>query len=83
MRPWGYAVPTHEPIKLLEYADTPPLLMPTKAPNSTNGNGNGNGNGAASRNGAESAFEARKRTNVVPQRQAGFAALPSSYRWAI
>jgi sulfite reductase (ferredoxin) len=73
----GYAVPTHEPIKLLEYADTPPLLMPTKAPGSANGNGNsgGNGHGLAqgALNGHETAFQAWKRTNVVPQRQAGFA----------
>jgi sulfite reductase (ferredoxin) len=67
----GYAVPTHEPIKLLEYADAPPLIMPTKAPVLTNGNGHGNG--AVSHNGEASAFEAWKRTNVVPQRQAGFA----------
>ena len=38
----GYAVPTHEPIKLLEYADAPPLIMPTKAPVGSAGNG-GNG----------------------------------------
>ncbi len=68
----GYAVPTHEPIKLLEYADAPSLLMPTKP--SALANENGHGNGAASHNGEASAFEAWKRTNVVPQRQAGFAA---------
>ncbi|WHZ17415.1 MAG: Ferredoxin--sulfite reductase [Nitrospira sp.] len=66
----GYAVPTHEPIKLLDHADEPPLIMPTKAP--TLSNGNGNGNGAASLNGQASAFQAWRRTNVVPQRQAGF-----------
>lgn len=66
----GYAVPTHEPIKLLDHADGPPLIMPTKAP--TLSNGNGNGNGAAPLNGQASAFQAWKRTNVVPQRQAGF-----------
>ncbi|MCE3223263.1 MAG: putative Sulfite reductase, contains SirA-like domain (modular protein) [Nitrospira sp.] len=67
----GYAVPTHEPIKLLEYADEPPLLMPTKAPIHTNGNGHSNG--GTSFNGNLTAFQAWKRTNVVPQRQAGFA----------
>nr|MBA3964620.1 nitrite/sulfite reductase [Nitrospirales bacterium] len=66
----GYAVPTHEPIELLEYADEPPLLMPTKAP--VISNGNGHGNGAAFLNGDVSAFHAWKRTNVVLQRQAGF-----------
>ena len=67
----GYAVPTHEPIKLLEHADEPPLLMPTKA--SIHANGNGHSNGASSPNGASSAFHAWKRTNAVPQRQTGFA----------
>lgn len=67
----GYAVPTHEPIKLLEYADQPPLIMPTKAP--IHINGNGHGNGVTSLNGELSAFQAWKRTNVVLQRQAGFA----------
>ena len=70
----GYAVPTHEPIKLLDYADVPPLIMPTKVgvTSSGHGNGNGSGNGAVSLNGQASAFQAWKRTNVVPQRQAGF-----------
>ena len=70
----GYAVPTHEPIKLLDYADAPPLIMPTKVGVTSNGHGNGNGsgNGAVSLNGQASAFQAWKRTNVVPQRQAGF-----------
>ncbi len=73
----GYAVPTHEPIKLLDYADDPPLLMPIKATLSSmgneQGNGQGNGNGAALLSGEAPAFQAWKRTNVVPQRQAGFA----------
>ena len=66
----GYAVPTHEPIKLLEYADAPPLIMPTKA--DVLSSGQGNGHGAGSLNGQATAFQAWKRTNVVPQRQAGF-----------
>ncbi|MGB5041997.1 MAG: nitrite/sulfite reductase, partial [Nitrospira sp.] len=68
----GYAVPTHEPIKLLDYADAPPLMMPTKAGVLSNGHGNGSGDGAVSLNGQVSAFQAWRRTNVVPQRQAGF-----------
>ena len=64
----GYAVPTHEPIKLLEYADAPPLIMPSHAGVPSNGNGNG----AGSLKGQASAFQAWTRTNVVPQRQAGF-----------
>lgn len=66
----GYAVPTHEPIKLLEYADAPPLIMPAKTDVLSNGQGNGHGAGLL--NGQATAFEAWKRTNVVPQRQAGF-----------
>jgi sulfite reductase (ferredoxin) len=76
----GYAVPTHEPIKLLEYADTPPFIDADESA------------GVLSRTGMvtvaaamdtvlpggtqwarDSAFQAWKRTNVVPQRQAGFA----------
>ncbi len=77
----GYAVPTLEPIKMLTHADTPPLVMPTKVGAQTSGNGsgnghpahgNGNGNGVLSLNGAASAFQAWKRTNVVAQRQSGF-----------
>jgi len=68
----GYAVPTHGPIKLLDHADEPPLIMPTKAPIHSNGNGNGNGIGTRPLNGQASAFQAWRRTNVVPQRQPGF-----------
>ena len=68
----GYAVPTHDPIKLLTHADEPPLIMPTKSSGLPNGNGVP-GNGAVSLNGAGSAFQAWKRTNVVPQRQTGYA----------
>ncbi len=68
----GYAVPTHEPIKLLEYADEPPLLMPTKAPIISNGNGHAPGAVPLNGEGA-SGFQAWKRTNVVPQRQPGFS----------
>ncbi len=70
----GYAVPTHEPIQLLDYADAPPLIMPTKAGVLANGHGvdNGRVDSAVSFDGQVSSFQAWKRTNVVPQRQAGF-----------
>jgi sulfite reductase (ferredoxin) len=71
----GYAVPTHEPIRLLTYNDAPPLIMPAKPATPVDGDGSGahgNGNGAVSLNGAVTAFQAWKRTNVVMQRQTGF-----------
>ncbi|HEY5627721.1 MAG TPA: sulfurtransferase TusA family protein [Nitrospira sp.] len=68
----GYARPSHEPIKLLEYNDQPAqLIMPTS---------NGTKSGAASSNGhvkgaeQETPFEMWKRTNVVRQKQAGYVA---------
>jgi sulfite reductase (ferredoxin) len=71
-RAMGYAVPTHDPIKLLTHDDAPPLIMPAKAHGPRDGNG-AHGNGAVSLNGAVTAFQAWKRTNVRMQRQAGFA----------
>ncbi|MEQ1794635.1 MAG: sulfurtransferase TusA family protein [Nitrospira sp.] len=66
----GYAKPSHEPIKLLTYADEPvPLIMPTRngsGPSSSNGNGSGHGIGH------ETPFEMWKRTNVVKQKQPGY-----------
>lgn len=66
----GYATPSHEPIKLLTYADEPvPLIMPTRngsGPSSLNGNGSGSGIGH------ETPFEMWKRTNVVKQKQPGY-----------
>ena len=66
----GYTVPSTEPIRLLQHHDEPPLLMPGRL----NGSGthvNGNGTGEAP---PSSAFAAWKRTNVIPQKQPGFAA---------
>jgi len=59
--------PSHQPIKLLNYQDPVPLIMPTK--NGSNGNGS-NGGGTTS----ETPFAMWRRTNVVKQRQEGFAA---------
>ena len=59
--------PLHQPIKLLEYADTVPLIVPMK--NSENGN-ESKGQSLDS----EAPFETWKRTNVVKQRQEGFTA---------
>lgn len=66
----GYKKPSHEPIKLLSYADEPtPLIMPTR-----NGSGpvTANGNGHANGIGHETPFQMWKRTNVVKQRQSGY-----------
>jgi len=59
--------PSHEPIKLLAHSDPAPLIMPTK-----NG-GNGNGTDGQGSN-SKTPFELWNRTNVVKQRQEGFAA---------
>ncbi|HXX75200.1 MAG TPA: sulfurtransferase TusA family protein [Nitrospiraceae bacterium] len=67
----GYARPNHEPIRLLEHADQPvPLIMPTSnratyAALSSNGDPNGHQH--------ETPFEMWKRTNVVRQKQNGYA----------
>ena len=68
----GYKKPSHEPIKLLTYADEPtPLIMPTRngaGPETPNGNGSGHRNGI----GQETPFQMWKRTNVVKQKQPGY-----------
>ncbi len=56
------ARPSHPPLRLLPYADPAPLILPTK--NGANGHGGHE----------ESSFATWRRTNVVKQRQAGFAA---------
>ena len=66
----GHARPSSQPIKLLEHRDEPvPLMMPSSngtKPSAVNGSFNG-----ASR---ETPFAMWKRTNVVPQKQAGYVA---------
>jgi len=59
--------PTHQPIKLLSHSDPAPLIMPTK--NGSNGNGN-HGHRVAT----ETPYAMWRRTNIVNQRQEGFAA---------
>ena len=68
----GYARPDHVPIKLLTHQDDPvPLVMPASVkPNG--GNGSGNGQGSI---GHETPFQMWKRTNVIAQKQAGYAAI--------
>ena len=66
----GYARPNSQTIKLLEHNDEPlPLIMPASngaQPTGTNGSFNGHGQ--------ETPFAMWKRTNVVPQKQAGYTA---------
>lgn len=71
----GHARPDHGPIKLLQHQDEPvPLLMPASTKGASagmdGGNGDGNGNGAQH----ESPYQMWKRTNVVRQKQPGYAA---------
>jgi sulfite reductase (ferredoxin) len=68
----GHSRPVHEPIKLLHYQDDPaPLIMPT-----SNGSRNGllHGNGTHHGSAEESPYDMWRRTNVVKQKQAGYAA---------
>ena len=68
----GYARPDHAPIRLLTHQDdAPPLIMPASVkPNG--GNGSENGQGSI---GHETPFQMWKRTNVIAQKQAGYAAV--------
>src|SRR6059036_1283248 len=78
----GHARPDREPITLLQHQDEPlPLIMPTR-PDATGvtgalgGNGaSGNGQTAQAPLDQESAYQMWKRTNVVAQKQAGYAAV--------
>jgi len=68
----GYARPDHASINLLTHQDDPvPLIMPASV--KSNGGGNaGNGQTAIKQ---ETPFQMWTRTNVVPQKQAGYAAV--------
>ena len=64
----GHARPTSGPIKLLAHEDEPTaLIMPT-----SNGAKPSGGNGTVNGVGPESPFAMWKRTNIVPQKQAGY-----------
>ena len=69
----GHARPDRPPLVLLEHPDVPvPLIMP--GPAASGGNGHGNGASGNGRGGNGSPFRVWKRTNVVRQRQEGYAA---------
>src|SRR5207249_10291479 len=76
----GHARPDREPITLLQHHDEPvPLIMPTRheaigVTGVVRGNGaSGNGQTAQAPLDQESAYQMWKRTNVVAQKQAGYA----------
>jgi sulfite reductase (ferredoxin) len=88
----GYDQPSHEPIRLMEHHDEPPLLMPTKLNGTGNGNGNGNHSNGALHAGGGPAYAAWKRTNAIQQKQPGYAAaviklpmgdLTADHMWAV
>ena len=64
----GHERPNRAPIKLLEHRDDATLIMPTSA--RSNGHANGGANGHA-----DDAFAMWKRTNVLAQKQDGYAAV--------
>jgi len=73
----GHARPDRPPLKLLRHDDDPvPLIMPASLTAKAGGNGHGgadgDGNGHRS---ADGPYEAWKRTNVVLQKQNGYAAV--------
>lgn len=69
--------PDRTPLALLPYRDEPaPLILPTKVTGHT-GNEHGNGHGNAQGNGGsvETPFAMWIRTNVLPQKQPGYASV--------
>lgn len=69
--------PDRTPLALLPYRDEPvPLILPTKVTGHT-GNEHGNGHGSAQGNGGsvETPFAMWTRTNVLPQKQPGYASV--------
>ncbi len=71
----GHARPDHGPIKLLQHQDEPaPLLMPASTKGTGAGMAGGNGDGSGNGVQHESPYQMWKRTNVVRQKQTGYAA---------
>ncbi|MFQ5991188.1 MAG: sulfurtransferase TusA family protein [Nitrospiraceae bacterium] len=71
----GHARPDHAPINLLQHQDEPPpLIMPTSAQQGGTAETSGNGAHGNGDSRPDSAYETWKRTNVVPQKQPGYAA---------
>lgn len=76
----GHARPDRGPLRLLDHRDDPvPLIMPTPLPACTSASpgGNGHGNGIPGHGGqtSDSLFALWKRTNVLKQKQPGYAAV--------
>jgi sulfite reductase (ferredoxin) len=78
----GHARPDRGPIRLLAHQDEPTsLIMPTSGLVGAAGGGNGDrssagadGNGGNGQASSETPYQMWKRTNVVPQKQAGYVA---------
>ncbi|HEX2055309.1 MAG TPA: sulfurtransferase TusA family protein [Nitrospiraceae bacterium] len=70
----GYDQPSHEPIRLMEHRDEPPLLMPVRLNPNGNGHRDGEHGNGAFRAADTPEFAAWKRTNVIHQKQPGFVA---------
>ncbi len=69
------AQPSRQPLKLLSHPDeAPSLIMPTKTVGCS-GNGDARGHAPADNGADESPFGMWKRTNVLPQKQPGYAAV--------
>lgn len=75
-RSLGYSGPSAGPLSLVHHEDTPvPLIMPTKTKAQANGNGaSGNGHASSALASAED-YAAWHRTNVLAQKQSGYAAV--------
>lgn len=71
----GHARPVHHPIRLLTHQDDPPLIMPASGKPAGGGSGSGNGSSGNGGRGQDSPYQVWKRTNVLPQKQAGYAAV--------
>lgn len=70
----GHGVPRTEPLRLLDHWDEPgPLIMPSK--NGGQGGGHGNGHVPGTHLTEVEAYDRWRRTNVLAQKQAGYAAV--------
>jgi sulfite reductase (ferredoxin) len=69
----GYDQPSQEPIRLMEHRDEPPLVMPARL-NENGNSGNGSHGNGALRAAEKPELAAWTRTNVIQQKQPGFAA---------
>jgi sulfite reductase (ferredoxin) len=67
--------PDRKPLTLLRHADDPPALITPARIHGASGNENGGGHGAHGNGAEETPFAMWKRTNVLAQKQPGYAAV--------